>query len=202
MIALYKFRLTNTYIREINMPTFAGFTTKRYQEHDTLIKTLVNEFNKNKQTFVGGTASQISKIPNLSEALIKSWIIQETGGNDARSLAAWKVDPAQVNVPGDWSSYKQSIGLSAPTKRNEGTVKQNLKAAIQWLARKGFGKSGQPPSNRSSATFDGWEQAFTRYNGRSVKTTNGKAYSVNYAKRIIERANNPTTHNRIELPKP
>ncbi len=184
------------------MPIFAGFTTSRYQEHDALIKTLVNEFNKNKQMFVGGTASQISKIPDLSEALIKSWIIQETGGNDVRSLAAWKVDPAQVNVPGDWSPFKQFIGLSSPSKRNEGTVNQNLKAAIQWLTRKGFGKSGQPPSNRTSAMFDGWEQALTRYNGRSVKTTNGKAYNVNYAKRIIERANTPTTHHRIELPKP
>lgn len=134
--------------------------------------------------------------------MVKSWVIQETGGNDARSLAAWKIDPAQVNVPGDWSSYKQSTGLTAPTKRNEGTVDQNLKAAIIWLARKGFGKSGQPPQNRQGASFDGWQKALERYNGRSVKTTNGKAYSVNYAQQIINRANKPTKQHFIQLPKP
>jgi len=182
------------------VPNFAGFTTPRYQKHDVLIKTLVSDFNKNKQIFIGGSAGQVSKIPDLTEALIKSWVIQETGGNDARSLAAWNIDPAQINVPGDWSVFKQSIGLTAPLKRNEGTVKQNLKAAIQWLARKGFGKSGQPPSNRKSATFDGWEKAFERYNGRSIRTTNNKTYSENYVQRIIERASNPEKHARIKLP--
>jgi len=73
------------------------------------------------------------------------------------------------------------LGLTAPVKRNEGTLDQNLKTAIIWLARKGFGKSGQPPQNRQNAIFDGWQKALERYNGRTVKTTNGKAYSVNYA---------------------
>lgn len=184
------------------MKALQGFTSPRYQDHDALITRLVSEFNKNKAKFIGATAAQAATIPDLPELLVKSWIIQETGGNDARSLAAWKVDPAQVNVPGDWSSYKQSTGLSAPAKRNEGTVDLNLKAAIIWLARKGFGKSGQPPVNRPSATFDGWQKALERYNGRSVVTTNSKAYSVNYAQRILDRVNNPTTHHFIQLPKP
>jgi len=185
-----------------DMKSFQGFTAPRYQQHDVLIAKLVKEFNNNKQTFIGAAASQVASIPNLSEELIKSWIIQETGGNDARSLAAWKIDPAQVNVPGDWSSYKQSTGLTAPTKRNEGTVDINLKAAIIWLARKGFGKSGQPPQNRQGATFDGWQKSLERYNGRSAQTTNGKAYSVNYAQRIIDRANNLSKQFFIQLPKP
>jgi len=184
------------------MKTFQGFAGSRYQQHDQLIARLVKEFNGNKQTFIGASDAQVTSLSDLTEGLVKSWIIQETGGNDARSLAAWKVDPAQVNVPGDWSGFKQSAGLTAPTKRNEGTVDQNLKAAIIWLARKGFGKSGQPPQNRQNASFDGWQKAFERYNGRTVKTTNGKAYSVNYAQQIIDRANNPTKQYFIQLPKP
>lgn len=184
------------------MPTFQGYASPRYQDHDALIKKLVKDFNSNKAVFSGSSANQVSNIPELTEALVKSWIIEETGGNDSRSLAAWKVDPAQVNVPGDWTAYKQSTGLSAPTNRNEGTVDQNLKAAIIWLTRKGFGKSGQPPSNRPNATFDGWTTAFQRYNGRSVITKNGKPYSENYAQRILDRADNPTIHFPIELPKP
>lgn len=184
------------------MPTLQGFTSPRYQEHDALIKKLVKEFNTNKSIFVGGSASQVSKIPDLTEYLVKSWLIEEAGGSDSRSLQAWKIDPAQVNVPGDWSNYKLSTGLTAPAKRNEGTVDINLKAAIIWLTRKGFGKSGQPPSNRPSGSFDGWQNAFQRYNGRSVVTKNGKPYSVNYAQRIVDRASTPTKHFPIELPKP
>jgi len=137
------------------MKSFQGFSALRYQQHDQLIARLVKEFNGNKQTFIGASDAQATSLTDLTEELVKSWIIQETGGNDARSLAAWKTDPAQVNVPGDWSGFKQSTGLTAPVKRNEGTVDKNLKAAIIWLARKGFGKSGQPPQNRQNATFDG-----------------------------------------------
>ncbi len=184
------------------MKSFQGFSALRYLQHDQLIARLVKEFNGNKQTFIGASDAQVTSLTDLTEELVKSWIIQETGGNDARSLAAWKTDPAQVNVPGDWSGFKQSTGLTAPVKRNEGTVDKNLKAAIIWLARKGFGKSGQPPQNRQNAIFDGWQKALERYNGRTVKTTNGKAYSANYAQRIIDRANNPTKQYFIQLPKP
>lgn len=184
------------------MVRFQGFMAPRYAQHDQLICKMVLTFNKSKDTFIGATAGQKKGMADLSEALVKSWIIQETGGNDSRSLAAWAVDPAQVNVPGDWSSYKQSAGLGAPTRRNEGTVEVNLKAAIIWLARKGFGRSGQPPNNRISAAFDGWQIALERYNGRSVSTSNGKSYCVNYAQRIVDRANNPSQLYPVELPKP
>lgn len=184
------------------MPNFNGFASPRYQQHDELIRKLVREFNSNKILFVSAIPVQAQKIPDMNEALVKSWLIQESGGNDPRSLAAWKVDPAQVNVPGDWSSYKQLIGLNPPTKRNEGTVETNLRAAIIWLSRKGFGKSGQPPTNRSDASFDGWQTALQRYNGRSVKTTNGNSYSQNYAERIIDRASNPAKLYPVGLPKP
>lgn len=184
------------------MPNIQGYSSPRYQEHDILITTLVSEFNKNKSLFIGSTVSQANNIPDLTEIFVKSWIIQETGGNDPRSLSAWKIDPAQVNVPGDWSAFKQSTGLTAPTQRNEGTAQQNLKAAIIWLTRKGFGKSGQPPKNRETATFDSWQKALERYNGRSISTSNNLAYNINYAQRIIDRAHNPTKHYIIQLPKP
>lgn len=135
---------------------------------------------------------KLHHLTDLTEKFVKLQIIQETGGNDARSLTAWKTDPAQVNAPGVWSGFKQSTGLTAPVKRNEGTVDKNLKAAITWLARKGFGKSGQPPQNRQNAIFYGWQKTLEDYNGKTVKTTNGKAYSVNYVQRIIDRENNPT----------
>ena len=182
------------------MPIFTGYTTPRYQIHDVLISKLVTDFNQNKSIYIGVEVTK--NIPDLTESLVKSWIIQESGGNDPRSRQAWIVDPAQVNVPGDWSVYKQSIGLESPIKRNEGKVEQNLKAAIMWLARKGFGKSGQPVSNRSAATFDGWKVAFQRYNGRTVITNNGKSYNTNYSDRIIERSSQPAKHVPIELPKP
>lgn len=181
---------------------FQGFTSPRYAQHDQVITKLVTTFNKNKATFIGATSGQAGGIPDLSGALVKSWIIQETGGNDARSLAAWAVDPAQVNVPGDWSPYKLSTGLSSPVSRNEGTVDINLKAAIVWLARKGFGRSGQPPVNRTTASFDGWQTALERYNGRSAITSNGKQYCINYAQQIVARAANPTSSYPIQLPKP
>ncbi len=38
-------------------------------------------------------------------------MIQETGGADSRSQAAWKVDPLQVNVLGDWGEEKKFLGL-------------------------------------------------------------------------------------------
>ena len=138
----------------------------------------------------------------MDPALIKSWLIQESGGNDKRSVAAWATDPSQVNVPGDWNKHKNSLGLKEPKKRNEGALKGNLKASIIYLARKGFGKSGQPPKNRPEGIFDGWQIALERYNGRSVTTENDKKYRENYAQRIKDRAKTPETKYKIELPKP
>ncbi len=184
------------------MPRFKGFGDSRYQEHDGRLQRIAAAFNQDKAGFTGATAEQAAQIPDASIALLKSQIIQESGGGGQRSRAAWAVDPGQVNVPGDWSRHKESLGLEEPTRRNEGDANTNLRAALGWLARKGFGRSGQPPKNRPSGTFDGWEIALRRYNGRSVRTTNGKPYSVNYARRIVDRANDPGTHFPITLPKP
>jgi len=184
------------------MSDFKGFESDRYKQHDAIIKKLVAEFNKDKAKFIDCSTEQAKGIADLSEALVKSWAIQESGGNDTRSLAAWAKDPLQVNVPGDWSDYKTSTGLKKPTHRNEGTAEQNIRAAISWLARKGFGKSGQPPKNRAAAVFDGWQVALQRYNGRSALTSNGQKYRDNYAKQIITRAENPGKHIEIQLPKP
>ena len=174
-----------------HVPIFRGFEDSRYQEHDGLIVRLVDEFNRGKANWAGATPAQGKKIPVLTTALVKSHMIEETGGRDTKSLAAWYVDPQQVNVPGDWSPTKASLGLRKPSKRNEGTADQNIKAAIRFLARKGFGVSGQPAANRPTGTFDGWNTALRRYNGRKDAMVDGRSYSEIYAEHIVTRANNP-----------
>lgn len=173
------------------VPIFKGFEDDRYQEHDGLIVRFVDEFNRGKANWAGATPAQGKKIPALTTALVKSHMIEETGGRDARSLAAWDGDPQQVNVPGDWSEAKAALGLKKPSKRNEGTVEGNIKAAICFLARKGFGVSGQPAAKRPTGTFDGWQTALRRYNGRNDEMVDGKKYSETYAEHIVARAKDP-----------
>lgn len=173
------------------VPIFRGFEDDRYQEHDALIVRCVDEFNRARADWAGATAAQGKKIPALTAALVKSHMIEETGGRDARSLAAWDVDPQQVNVPGDWSEAKSLLGLKKPSKRNEGTAEQNIRAAIRFLTRKGFGVSGQPASKRPAGKFDDWQTALKRYNGRSDEMVDGKSYSETYAEHIVARAKDP-----------
>ena len=173
------------------VPVFKGFEDDRYQEHDALIVRCVDEFNRNRAAWAGATPSQAKRIPVLTTALVKSHMIEETGGRDAKSRAAWDVDPGQVNVPGDWSDAKEKIGLRKPSKRNEGTPEENIRAAIKFLARKGFGASGQPASRRPQGVFDDWRTALRRYNGRSDEMIDGRNYSETYADHIVSRAKNP-----------
>jgi hypothetical protein len=142
----------------------------------------------------------VGGVQDLKFDQLKSWVIQESGGGGRRSRAAWNTDPAQVNVPDDWSNYKGDLGLTQPTRRNEGTLGENLNAALGWLCRKGFGKSGQPARNRPNGFFDGWFNAFRRYNGRTDVADNGLVYSVNYGNQIMNRAANPSVHYPIQLP--
>ena len=173
------------------VPIFRGFEDDRYQEHDALIVRCVDEFNRARADWAGATPAQGKKIPALTSALVKSHMIEETGGRDPRSLAAWDVDPQQVNVPGDWSDAKSSLGLKKPSKRNEGTAEENIRAAIRFLTRKGFGVSGQPASKRPTGKFDDWQTALKRYNGRSDEMVDGKSYSETYAEHIVARAKDP-----------
>ena len=78
---------------------FKGFEAHRFQQHDSLICEVVLDFNVNKVERVGCTPDQAQRIPVLLGALVKAWMIQESGGSDIRSRAAWKHDPLQVNVP-------------------------------------------------------------------------------------------------------
>ena len=178
-----------------------GFNDDRLNKHDGLIRLVVGEFNRDKKKFCGCLDGQVDKIPDLTPELIKAWMIQESGGeHHDRSRAAWEVDPAQVNVPGDWNKHKEDLGLKKPEKRNEGDVATNLRAAVMYLCRKGFGISGQPARNRPSGVFDGWREAIRRYNGRSDERSTGNAYSDDYADQIMKRANNPGVHVPIQLP--
>jgi hypothetical protein len=182
------------------MSVFKGYEGARYQQHDSLIRELVIDFNKNKATRCSCTADQSTVIPDLDEDVVKAWMVQESGGGDANSRAAWKVDPVQVNVPGDWSDIKESLGLTKPAHRNTGDIRKNLRAGIILLSRKGFGKSGKSPLDKESAgVFDGWKKALERYNGRTDAGANGTKYSENYAEAIWKRSQNPGTHVPIEI---
>ena len=157
------------------------------------------EFNAGKADACGGTDAQASKIPDITPALVKAHMIEESGGNGPASKAAWAVDPLQVNVPGDWGDEKKLVGLSKPEKRNEGTVEENVRAAIRYLSRKGFGASGRPARDRPKGFFDGWTKALQRYNGRRDRTETDRYYSDEYADKIVKRASDPSLFVPIEI---
>ena len=181
------------------VPVFRGFEDARYQVHDELIVRLVNEFNADKAGGCGGTPSQAAKIADITPALVKSHMIEESGGNGRASKAAWSVDPLQVNVPGDWGEEKRLVGLEKPEKRNEGTVEQNVRAAIRYLSRKGFGAAARPAAERPKGFFDGWPRALQRYNGRRDRTETDRYYSDEYADKIVRRAADPSLFVPIEI---
>ena len=181
------------------LPIFRGFEAPRYQQHDALIAQLVAEFNANKATGCGGTPAQAARIPDLSPALVKAHMIEETGGNGPRSKAAWPVDPLQVNVPGDWGEEKRLVGLSRPTRRNEGSAEKNVRAAIRYLSRKGFSTAARPAAERPNGYFDSWHAALKRYNGRRDRTQTDRYYSDEYADKIRLRASNPDLFVPLEI---
>ena len=182
------------------VPVFKGFEDPRYQQYDAQIRQFCEEFNRNRSKYAGSTAGQAAGIGELTPAQVKAHMIQETGGGDLKSRTAWKHDPLQVNVPGDWNPYKKYLGLKQPRRCNEGSGAKNLKAGLMLLVRKGFGVSGQPASNRPDGAFDGWPRALQRYNGRSDKAASGLPYSEAYSARIRERAANPGVNVEIPIP--
>ena len=184
---------------DAGLPIFRGFEDARYQAHDALIAKLVAAFNADKQGWTGGTAEQAAKVADLTPARVKAHMIEESGGNGPRSKAAWAVDPLQVNVPGDWGVEKELVGLVKPSKRNEGTVEQNVRAAIKYLSRKGFGVSARPAASRPKGFFDGWLDALRRYNGRRDRTDTDRYYSDEYADKIMKRAKDPNAFVPIEI---
>lgn len=182
-----------------SVPVFKGFENARYQQYDAVIARLVDDFNRNRSKWIGGTDAQGRGVPEITAAQVKAHMIQETGGGDVNSRAAWARDPLQVNVPGDWNPYKKYLGLKEPRRRNEGSFEKNLRAGIMLLARKGFGVSGQPAGNRSDGDFDGWPRALQRYNGRTDKAADGRKYSEVYSERIRQRA---TSTSEVAIPIP
>ena len=114
-------------------------------------------------------------------------------------MAAWKGDPLQVNVPGDWGDEKKLLGLKKSRQRNEGTAELNVRAAIKYLVRKGFSTSGKPVRVLRQDEFGGWPAALRNYNGRTVRTSSGKKYNAEYADRIIKRATDRGQHVGIEI---
>lgn len=192
-------RAPRAHAGDAGLPVFRGFEDARYQQYDAMIARMVRDFNANKAKWCGGNPDQAAKIADITPALVKSHMIEETGGNGPRSKAAWAVDPLQVNVPGDWGPEKESLGLKRPTKRNEGTAEQNVRAAIMYLSRKGFGSSGKPAAARPKGFFDGWPTALTRYNGRRDRTETDRYYSEEYSDKIVRRAADPELFVPIEI---
>ena len=181
------------------LPIFRGFEDARYQKHDALIAKMTAAFNANKAGWCGGTPEQAAKIATLTPAMVKAHMIEESGGNGPRSIAAWDADPLQVNVPGDWGAEKELVGLKKPTKRNEGNVADNVRAAIMYLSRKGFSTAARPAAERPKGYFDGWTAALRRYNGRRDRTDTDRYYSDEYAEKIVRRAQNPDLFVPIEI---
>ncbi len=181
------------------VPIFRGFGDPRYQRHDALILRMTADFNAHKADWCGGTAAQAAKIPDVTPAMVKSHMIEESGGNGLASVAAWVVDPLQVNVPGDWCAEKSLVGLQKPSKRNEGRAEDNVRAAIKFLSRKGFGKSARPAKDRPKSFFDSWSDALRRYNGRRDRTETDRVYSDEYASKILRRAADPDAFVPIEI---
>ena len=91
------------------------------------------------------------------------------------------------------------MGLSQPPKRTEGTAEGNVRAAIMYLSRKGFGASARPAAERPKGFFDGWLRALQRYNGRRDRTDTDRWYSDEYADKIMKRAADPETFVPIEI---
>ena len=181
------------------VPVFKGFEANRFQQHDKIIAKCVREFNRHRGAWADANRDQARTIPDITEELVKAHMIQETGGGDSRSRAAWNKDPLQVNVPGDWGDEKKLLGLKKPKARNEGGAELNIRAAIKYLVRKGFSKSGKPVRVVDEQQFWDWATALERYNSRSVLTASGKKYCVAYADLIIRRAENHNEKVGIEI---
>jgi len=181
------------------VPIFKGYEGARYQQHDVLIAKCVKEFNRHRGAWADANRAQAKTIPDLTEELVKAHMIQESGGQDSRSVAAWQKDPLQVNVPGDWHKEKGLLGLKEPKVRNEGELEKNVRAAIKYLVRKGFSTSGKPVRTVDAQEFWDWATALERYNGRTALTQGGKKYCVEYADLIIDRAENHDKKIGIEI---
>lgn len=160
------------------LKVFVGYEDDRYQSNDFFIRRSTFKVNHNPKKLIGLTDEQVKEWraahpDGIDPSMIKSLMITETGGLDAQSKAAFAADPLQVNVSSDdWSDYKADLGLTKPTARNEGDLENNILAAIRWLMRKGYGRSGVAPKDAvrpqgRPATYDGFNQAVLRYHGET-----------------------------------
>ena len=83
--------------------------------------------------------------------------------------------------------------------KTNASLDANVRAAIMFLARKGFGKSGKAAGLRPTGFFDGWPDALRRYNARRDRTADGRYYSDAYASKILSRAKDPDAFVPIEI---
>lgn len=154
-------------VKAYQVSTFKGFENERFQKHDELIMSLVRDFNNDIKKGIGGTdeqAEQVRQKGYLDANLIKSMMIQESASKPER----WERDPMTVNYSGDRNDKsvdkaKNELGLEKTKDFPSGDVKTNIEAGIRFLARKGFGGSGQAVGKNPAKKFDGWGDAVRRY---------------------------------------
>ena len=131
------------------VPVFKGFEASRYQMHDEVIERAVREFNRHRGAWADANRNQAKTIPDITPALVKAHMIQESGGAGKSSVAAWYGDPLQVNVPGDWGEEKAQLGLCRQKWRNKGGAELNIRAAIKYLADVQQEREARAPRGRT-----------------------------------------------------
>lgn len=116
----------------------------------------------------------------LTPRLVKSWIMQESGGH----RSAFETDPIQVNAPGDWTVDKAKLlGLS---KGQTMTPMTSISAGLDWF----FHKGAIHDSTGAITGFRSLPDTLKRYNARKSVDPNGLPHDQNYANSILDRVRN------------
>jgi len=151
----------------------AATTGVAYQEHDYVIAAQTAIFNREKNdgslslVTEGGNnipSSSFSGILDLNPTLVKAIAMQES----SLGVGTNTTDIMQTNNKGDWSSIKNTYGL---TKGVTPSVSKSLNAGIRILATKGFrnGIDYDKKTGATTFTFQGWPSAVEAYNGSGAK---------------------------------
>lgn len=138
-------------------------------DYDIAAQTfLFNQDRKDGNLPDKGLGGDPSNVPELTPNTVKAVILKETLYGSITSKNG-DVDIMQVNVTGDWSDKKSSLGL---TKGSTKDYKQSISAGITWLYWKGVSisavKDEKGKTTGYNATWTGgddWNTAVKRYNG-------------------------------------
>ena len=93
-----------------------------------------------------------------AEALPSDLVMAMVAVESAHNASAYASDPMQVNNSGDWAPRKAHYGLTQGVAPGQYL---GILAGIQWLSYKAY----RDDSTGARASFRGWDEAVTRYNG-------------------------------------